>query len=1114
MNRYVALIPLAVVCALRTDAGIGVGDNIILNGRFEADQVALPPYWEGLGNGVDYRPDGGPDGLPAICFTPKIGESRAVSQRGLETASNGLYRVSFMYRAENADFETLWVGIYAAKWDVDDKFVLQGCSPGWQRVDRTVRAPFHASANTHTFFIYVKGLKTGAVEIANVSVSPADGETASCTRESSLVSARKVPRLVPLAPRLDEISRTKRTIGFRFFGEVPEGVEEGSCSFSFDFGAAGRTEVPFTRDDVRVKLPADANGGDFTAAVSAKGRAEPIFRRTFGYALAAECRYPSEGRRLNNLCTELLCKRYAPGRHRFEFSCRHRAWHFLSVPGSARIDGRPALDGTHPRHEAFRELAPGDHVLELDLEQEGEVVVRRISEILNYCVGVNPPIRECGTYDWDFTLRHVLPGMTTMNQSRLPQKDTAQLREWGYCHLVNQKTTDLTSDDEVLKRLAAGWGFRPGGGNDGVTADEQYIYKSEIMNRFAAGLWRFRDPHGLGRRIYSWFVGNPSVGGVDHDVLSAAVNATGGKGKALFEMYSMTRATEGEARDYIRSRMRETIAKYRGFCPGIDPRFGLVFGNFNLTGRISVWHHPGVDMKRFLDLQWNILATDPEFAGLGTCGYWGSHDTDEEIHRWCFLLTRHYVVEGRRDLLSDRYGFAYNGLLKNGDFENGLVGWTPSAGVTAGRIPGLATKVECRWHAPQDLGDTCAIFPEKRNGVESSVSQTVSGLREGCLYRIFFCSVNVDDVNANRMSKYDHGVHADLGSGATRVEGLSWLSFDNDARGKKDAARCNIHSIVFRAKTTSTCITIANGGARSGDKIAVNFISVNPYLAAEHPDSDSCRRDIRAGIADPARFEDAVASGLKSPDALVRRFVLNALLEKDPVRGLAAARTMFGDPSEEVQLFLLDVSGLIADPSDRSAFIASVVSHSKFPEVVNAADRRGGFEFHRVNLPLSQDPENDHELQLVERIDLPLDGWAFNRDLRRSAHRGGSPFFRPILNDAGWKRLSIGKNWESQGFDGFDGIGWYRRAFLMPTRPAEAKTVELCFDAVDEEAWVWLNGKYVGQHAEGVSGWNKPFRFRVDDEIVWGGENQITVRVNDSGDAGGIWKGIRLEVLK
>ena len=84
----------------------------------------------------------------------------------------------------------------------------------------------------------------------------------------------------------------------------------------------------------------------------------------------------------------------------------------------------------------------------------------------------------------------------------------------------------------------------------------------------------------------------------------------------------------------------------------------------------------------------------------------------------------------------------------------------------------------------------------------------------------------------------------------------------------------------------------------------------------------------------------------------------------------------------------------------------------------------------------------------------------------------------------------------------------------MPSRPTEAKTVELCFDAVDEEAWVWLNGKYVGQHAEGVSGWNKPFRFRVDDEIVWGGENQITVRVNDSGDAGGIWKGIRLEVLK
>ena len=61
---------------------------------------------------------------------------------------------------------------------------------------------------------------------------------------------------------------------------------------------------------------------------------------------------------------------------------------------------------------------------------------------------------------------------------------------------------------------------------------------------------------------------------------------------------------------------------------------------------------------------------------------------------------------------------------------------------------------------------------------------------------------------------------------------------------------------------------------------------------------------------------------------------------------------------------------------------------------------------------------------------------------------------------------------------------------------------------------MWLNGEYVGQHAEGIDGWNKPFRFDVGKELHWGGRNRLVVRVNDTFAAGGIWKGVRLEVLK
>ena len=74
--------------------------------------------------------------------------------------------------------------------------------------------------------------------------------------------------------------------------------------------------------------------------------------------------------------------------------------------------------------------------------------------------------------------------------------------------------------------------------------------------------------------------------------------------------------------------------------------------------------------------------------------------------------------------------------------------------------------------------------------------------------------------------------------------------------------------------------------------------------------------------------------------------------------------------------------------------------------------------------------------------------------------------------------------------------------------------MEICFDGVDECAWVWINGRNVGQHDLGPDGWDKPFTLDITEEVRWGERNQITVRVQDSAYAGGIWKPVRIEVLQ
>ena len=289
-------------------------------------------------------------------------------------------------------------------------------------------------------------------------------------------------------------------------------------------------------------------------------------------------------------------------------------------------------------------------------------------------------------------------------------------------------------------------------------------------------------------------------------------------------------------------------------------------------------------------------------------------------------------------------------------------------------------------------------------------------------------------------------------------------------------------------------------------------------ISGATPESAALRANLMRWLARPERRASnalsRAAEGFASKDPRVRRFALNELFEKNPAAGIAKAKTMTGDPDEIVQLYLVNLASSIKDKTERTAFIGEILEKSTFASVVKEAERRGGFPFFRNNVAKSKDPANDHDLSVITSVPLPTDGWAFATDPKRKGHFGAVPFQDAAFADADWKRIRIGDCWEKQGFDGYDGVAWYRVTFTLPEKPAGTLSSELCFDAVDEEAWVWLNGTYLGQHAEGTVGWDIPFRFGADAELKWGGENTLVVRVGDSTGAGGIWKGVRVEALK
>jgi len=117
-------------------------------------------------------------------------------------------------------------------------------------------------------------------------------------------------------------------------------------------------------------------------------------------------------------------------------------------------------------------------------------------------------------------------------------------------------------------------------------------------------------------------------------------------------------------------------------------------------------------------------------------------------------------------------------------------------------------------------------------------------------------------------------------------------------------------------------------------------------------------------------------------------------------------------------------------------------------------------------------------------------------------------WFDSSFNDEEWAVVRSDRmlGWENQGFPDYDGLGWYRQTFDVPGELAGRKFVYLYFGAVDEEAYVYLNGQQAYEHSCASTGlipddiWLTPFAFDAKAYLKFGQENTIAVRVYDGGN--------------
>ena len=106
----------------------------------------------------------------------------------------------------------------------------------------------------------------------------------------------------------------------------------------------------------------------------------------------------------------------------------------------------------------------------------------------------------------------------------------------------------------------------------------------------------------------------------------------------------------------------------------------------------------------------------------------------------------------------------------------------------------------------------------------------------------------------------------------------------------------------------------------------------------------------------------------------------------------------------------------------------------------------------------------------------------------------------PGLGTSAWTSIQVPSLWEAAGWNGMDGVAWYRATFTLSADEV-ASGVTLGVGRIDDSDITWVNGVQVG---ETRMQYNLPRRYTVPASALRAGINHVAVRVSDFGGGGGI----------
>ena len=809
----------------------GAAENLVMNGSLQSESGKFPPSWtyvNSTGGKYEYHPTGGPDNKPFIRIISR-GDALALKQNNLTLVRGEKYLVSAYFRTRNLKNKESGIAVGTGPWAKFDKtnslYGLPENLSDWRKVEKIITIAPAVEDENYKFYTVDIMVKRGGgeMDIADIRLE-AVSEKAKRFSKSAMDSFE--PHLVPVCA-LAEIPQGRPVLEFAWVGTFPGDPDGTDVELSFDVNGK-KKKVPFRMGRFQVDVSGVIPDGESRMTVKLISRASGKVLQEESFAVCTVA-VPEvkNARQLNNLTLELGSEKLKAGE---EFTAVNPRYGFMLIrfkPAKAgkfsvKMNGGELFDQSFPRNEVIRQLDIGKYTLKADVD--GTLTVRLIPDVLNFGGPSHAYAPGNGYYNWTFHKKYVNGGVTTFTAGRFSDAQYAEMRKHGMVLLEDQGILDMKSGNthEAIFNMLDKSKI-PGKRNCGMTLDEAECFYPPLLDPLAYALKKYTNP--TGKAIVTYMTGPITPAALNF--LATSANASGKQGYLAIEYYLRSQKNEEETHATI-DQLKQHQWIFKEVAPALYHKAGVLLGNFSLYPRITLAHFPYQDYKVFLDMQMNAVANDPAFAGIGKVGWWGSYACDEELQRWSFALMRHYVFEGRKDMLSDKYGFKLApGYLKNSDFTDGLNNWKVSGNIAVDSFPGYGGNSLRLWAASSDVGDTFAVFTRKEGKV-NTLSQTAKGLKKGRLYTLYFYTADMDSIVADRPDWRRIPISVSLSD----AEIVQKTHFNGNPRTTPGPI-CNTEKIIFRALDDELTVTFSDAKAAPGEMNVLNYIALRPYFEKE-----------------------------------------------------------------------------------------------------------------------------------------------------------------------------------------------------------------------------------------------------------------------------------------